>query len=269
MAESPVQTDVDGPAPGRGVLPRIEQMVHAVERAARRQSELADRLMAQGDYGAEIPAADGEALFAAAELIKQVGCVTPALDDQAFRSKVEGMDLVELRRRVLAQAGHVRAYARSLDGMGVEIGVEGCRDADDVREAYRRTRAFVQAPPFLDARQLASVCFSINHGFGLMSERDQDAMRVAVSEWYRALIKELREPSLHPLVVASADRYTERLFLGDDDSVSLTQEAPVAVCPDHDRECSAVTAARRCAECPFGKTKADGAIRLPQELEDP
>lgn len=197
------------------MLPRIEQMLFAIERAARHQSLLADRLMTEGDYAAEIPAADAEALAEAAALIRQVGCVTHSLDDEAFRDEVAGMDADELRKRVLAQASHIQAYARSIDGMGAEVGFEGRRDTREIREAYRRARAFTRAPAFLNERQMASVCFSINHGFGLLSESDQDQMRRSVEEFYRALIKELQEPSQHPMIKASADRQMERKLFGD------------------------------------------------------
>ena len=63
-----------------------------------------------------------------------------------------------------------------------------------------------KAPIPLDPtpQQLASICYSFRHDFGLLSKPDRDHLLFEAQQWYRAVVKELNEPSLHPMIVAAS-----------------------------------------------------------------
>lgn len=55
-------------------------------------------------------------------------------------------------------------------------------------------------PESPDERSLISACLSVNHGFGLMDESDKSEMMRDAKEWWKAIAREINEPSKHPIV---------------------------------------------------------------------
>lgn len=53
-------------------------------------------------------------------------------------------------------------------------------------------------------KQLVSVCFSRRHDFGLLQESEKETLIFQAREWWRAIAKEVNQPSRHPTVIAEA-----------------------------------------------------------------
>ena len=54
-------------------------------------------------------------------------------------------------------------------------------------------------------KQLASICMSYRHDFGLMTEEQKKTIIVEAKSWWNAIYKELESPSNHPLVNSIAE----------------------------------------------------------------
>tara|TARA_R110001583_G_scaffold174017_3_gene328236 strand:+ start:5611 stop:5862 length:252 start_codon:yes stop_codon:yes gene_type:complete len=50
-------------------------------------------------------------------------------------------------------------------------------------------------------KQIASACFSLRHDFGLLSPDEKERYHQQCKLWWRAIAKEVNEPSQHPLVI--------------------------------------------------------------------
>lgn len=53
-------------------------------------------------------------------------------------------------------------------------------------------------------QQIASACFAYRHDFGLMEEEEMNALQTEARRWWRAITKEIEQPSHHPYVMATA-----------------------------------------------------------------
>lgn len=100
-----------------------------VEQMASRREYVADAIGQLVDAGWR-PQRDSAALSAPS---------LPLPDD--FARKVESMDAPELRARILRQWSHLKSYAECLDGLGLLAGLDRCRTAEHIREAFAELSA--------------------------------------------------------------------------------------------------------------------------------
>lgn len=54
-------------------------------------------------------------------------------------------------------------------------------------------------------KQLLSACYSYRHDFGLLTQEEQNRISTEALAWWRAIAKEVNQPSIHPMIVSTAD----------------------------------------------------------------
>lgn len=231
----------------------MRMMSHACRRAAESAERLAEQYFRAGDYSGQFFEADAEDLNAASNLLAVMGGVSPLGEPSDFAQAVEGMDVVDLRRRVLAQSSHIRAYASALDGFHAQVGVEGQRDHHELRRAYLQAISGIKLPLGLSLRQIVGVGLAMAPAYFELPPRSQEEVRDQAMRWFRALRNELGRPSRDPRVLEEAgkleaDQEEENPF-GDPSDAEGAAEG-VAVCAEHDRECRSVMRPERCDTCP-------------------
>lgn len=75
-------------------------------------------------------------------------------------------------------------------------------------------------------QQLASVCLSYRHDYGLMGSIERSTLRSLAIDWWRCIARELNEPSQHSMVkaVAARDKASEQPSAEMQDWAKLQQE---------------------------------------------
>lgn len=54
-------------------------------------------------------------------------------------------------------------------------------------------------------KQVVSVCYSYRHDFGLLPLEEQNRISAEAMAWWRAIAKEVNQPSNHPMVAGTAE----------------------------------------------------------------
>lgn len=78
-------------------------------------------------------------------------------------------------------------------------------------------------PDVPTTKQVASVCLSIRHNFGLLQRYEREVMVGKAKNWWAAIAKEINSPSNHPVAAAAAVGIAGDVGLSDDARDSLVQ----------------------------------------------
>lgn len=138
------------------------------------------------------------------EALKQIVGVPEGMVDTAYRMRL-------IAKNALAeQPAQGEAVAPADVQRVIDRLMSSDPNFDDCEDAANMLRRLAFAPPApavpdeLTPKQIVSACFSLRHDYGLLPERERDLLAYQCREWWRAISKELNEPSQHPMVLAAA-----------------------------------------------------------------
>lgn len=168
-------------------------MSNACARAARTAQSISDKMYGHGNYSGQFFEADAEELRRSSAVLAAMSGVALFGREDVFENRVAEMSIEDLRRRVLAQAGHLRAYASALDGLNIPYGLEGRREPKDLKSAWLAAQEGVRMPSSLPLPHLISLCLTMAPSYVILGEEGRKLVRQNVQNWYDQIRAELRK----------------------------------------------------------------------------